>query len=93
MILLLSILLVVEFIISAFMIWNLLRKLDMASSDNESLYNTMVELYGDLHKTFSEMNRIDHKGGFEADDETGAIFKELKEVMDKLEGKYGTDKD
>jgi len=65
----------------------------MASSDNESLYNTMVELYGDLHKTFSEMNRIDHKGGFEADDETGAIFKELKEVMDKLEGKYGTDKD
>jgi len=93
MILLLSILLVVEFIISAFMIWNLLRKLDVANSDSESLYNTMVELYGDLHKTFTEMKHIDHKGGFEADDETGAIFKDLKKVMDKLEGKYGTDKD
>ena len=93
MILLLSILLVVEFIISAFMIWNLLRKLDVANSDSESLYNTMVELYDDIHKTFSEMKQIDYKGGFEADDEIGAIFKDLKEVMDKLEGKYGTDKD
>jgi hypothetical protein len=87
------ILLAAELIISAFIIWNLLRKLDVANSDSESLYNTMVELYGDLHKTFSEMKRIDHRGGFEADDETGAIFKELKEVMDKLEKKYGTDKD
>jgi len=93
MILLLSILLVVEFIISAFIIWNLLRKLDAANSESESLYDTMVEIYGDIQKTFSEMKRIDHRGGFEADDETGAIFKELKEVMNKLEGKYGTDKD
>jgi len=93
MILLLSILLVVELILSAFMIWNLLRKLDVANSDSESLYNTMMEIYGDLHKTFSEMQHIDHRGGFEADDETGAIFKELKDVMDKLEEKYGTDKD
>lgn len=93
MILLLSALLVVEFIISAFMIWNLLRKLDVANSDSESLYDTMVEIYGDIQKTFSEMKRIDQRGGFEADDETGAIFKELKEVMDKLEEKYGTDKD
>jgi hypothetical protein len=53
----------------------------------------MVELYGDLHKTFSEMKQIDYKGGFEADDEIGSIFKDLKEVMDKLENKYGTDKD
>jgi hypothetical protein len=37
------------------------------------------------------MKHIDHRGGFEADDETGAIFKELKDVMDKLEEKYGTD--
>ena len=93
MILLLSIFLIAETIISAFIIWNLLRKLDVAISDSESLYNTMVELYGDLHKTFSEMKRIDHKGGFEADDEIGSIFKDLKEVMDKLENKYDTDKD
>lgn len=93
MILLLSIFLIVEAIISAFIIWNLLRKLDTAISDSESLYNTMVELYGDLHKTFSEMKQIDHRGGFEADDETGFIFKQLKEVIDKLESKYGTDND
>ena len=93
MILLLSIFLIAETIISAFIIWNLLRKLDVAISDSESLYNTMVELYGDLHKTFSEMKQIDHKGGFEADDEIGSIFKALKGVMDRLEDKYGTDKD
>ena len=86
-------LLIAELVISAFIIWNLLRKLDVATSDSEALYNTMVELYDDLHKTFSEMKRIDHRGGFEADDETGAIFKELKNVMGKLEGKYGTDDD
>ncbi len=93
MILLLSIFILVEVIISAFIIWNLLRKLDVAISDSESLYNTMVELYDDLQKTFSEMKRIDHKGGFEADDEIGSIFKDLKEVVNKLEEKYGTDKD
>jgi len=93
MILLLSIFILVEAIISAFIIWNLLRKLDVAISDSESLYNTMVELYDDLQKTFSEMKRIDHKGGFEADDEIGSIFKDLKEVVNKLEEKYGTDKD
>lgn len=86
-------LLIAELVISAFIIWNLLRKLDVATSDSEALYNTMVELYDDLHKTFAEMKRIDHRGGFEADDETGAIFKELKNVMGKLEGKYGTDDD
>jgi|TARA_R110000822_G_scaffold63889_1_gene156943 hypothetical protein len=86
-------LLIAELVISAFIIWNLLRKLDVATSDSEALYNTMVELYGDLHKTFAEMKHIDHRGGFEADDETGAIFKELKNVMDKLEEKYGTDND
>jgi hypothetical protein len=86
-------LLIAELVISAFIIWNLLRKLDVATSDSEALYNTMVELYGDLHKTFSEMKHIDHRGGFEADDETGAIFKELKNVMNKLEEKYGTDND
>jgi|TARA_R110000765_G_scaffold96610_1_gene181944 hypothetical protein len=85
--------LIAELVISAFIIWNLLRKLDVATSDSEALYNTMMELYGDLHKTFSEMKHIDHRGGFEADDETGAIFKELKETMDKLEEKYGTDND
>ena len=84
-------LLIAELVISAFIIWNLLRKLDVATSDSEALYNTMVELYDDLHKTFAEMKHIDHRGGFEADDETGAIFKELKDVMDKLEEKYGTD--
>jgi methyl-accepting chemotaxis protein len=93
MILLLSIFLIVEAIISVFIIWNLLRKLDVATSENESLYNTMVELYGDLHKSFSEMKHIDHRGGFESDDETGSIFKQLKEVMDRLESKYGTDTD
>lgn len=93
MILLLSIFIILEAIVSAFIIWNLLRKLDVAISDSESLYNTMVELYDDLHKTFKEMRLIDSKGGFEAEDETGSIFKGLKNVMNKLEGKYGTDRD
>ncbi len=93
MILLLSIFLIVEAIISVFIIWNLLRKLDVANSENEALYNTIVELYSDLHKTFKEMRAIDHRGGFEAEDETGAIFKDLKSVIDRLEAKYGTDTD
>ena len=91
MIIFLYILLVVELAISIFVIWNILRKLDVATSENEALYNTMVELYDDLHRTFKEMKAIDHRGGFEAEDETGAIFKDLKSVIDKLEDKYGTD--
>lgn len=90
---LLYILLAIEFAISIFIVWNLLRKLDAMHSENEELYNTMVELYGDLHRTFKEMKAIDHRGGFEAEDETGAIFKDLKSVINKLEDKYGTDND
>ena len=91
MMIFLYILLVVELAVSIFVVWNLVRKLDTVSSDNEDLYNTMVEIYGDLHRTFKEMKAIDHRGGFEAEDETGAIFKDLKSVIDKLEDKYGTD--
>ena len=35
-----------------------------------------------------KMKDLDTKGAFESDDETGFVFKQLYEIIEKLEGYY-----
>ena len=48
------------------------------------------ELFGSLRSrlgdSYSRMKAIDRLGSFEADDETGYIFKELKDIIKQLHG-------
>ena len=41
-----------------------------------------------IEKAYTDMKIIDSKGSFESDDETGVIFKSLKQEVDILRDKY-----
>ena len=41
-----------------------------------------------LNNSASHMRQIDRLGSFESDDETGYVFKELKNMVDQLNERY-----
>ncbi len=51
----------------------------------ESIERKMVDNYSKITNALATMKTIDSKGGFESDDEVGAIFKELKKIINELE--------
>ena len=69
---------VVLFVISCYVIWNLNTKLESLESWIEDFINTIVKVQVDLEK-------IDYKGYFEADDEVGQIFNQIKTTVSQLD--------
>jgi len=67
---------------SCYVIWNLTKKTE--------LLETWVENFTQMIETIQrELNEIDAKGSFEADDETGTIFKAIKETVKQLDSYKG----
>ena len=83
---------VVEIILGLFVlaegyvIWNLTRKTEMLETWVEDFTQTIDTVQSDLKK-------IDYMGSFEADDETGTIFEQIKETVNQLESYRGEDVD
>ena len=83
---------VVEIILGLFVltegyiIWNLTRKTEMLETWVEDFTQTIDTVQSDLKK-------IDYKGSFESDDETGIIFEQIKETVHQLESYRGEDVD
>ena len=69
--------------------WNLLRKNEKLDDEVLEYIDFTAQMEVDLRKTFEEMKDIDSKGGFQAEDEVGQVFKALKGSIEKLENKYG----
>ena len=70
---------------------NQLRKQESQSEYIEDLENSNTEYYNFFQKlktqigqSNSKLKQIDRLGSFEADDETGFAFQELKEIYDDL---------
>ena len=83
----------VAFIISFLINLNQMRKQEQLEdyiSDLEESNLKYYELFGSLRSrlgdSYSRMKAIDRLGSFEADDETGYIFKELKDIIKQLHG-------
>lgn len=78
-----------------FVIYNLLRKvealeeyvseLEQSNLDYYTFYNN---LKSKTSEAYSRMKNIDRLGSFESDDETGYIFKELKDIVVQLNGDF-----
>ena len=74
------------FVTSCYIIWNLTRKTE--------LLETWVENFTQLIESVNnELKVIDARGSFESDDETGTIFKQIKETVNKLNTLRGEDVD
>ena len=69
-----------------YVIWNLMRKTEFLE--------TWVEDFTQMIQTVQqELSDIDSKGSFESDDETGTIFKQIQETVNKLTILRGEDVD
>ena len=68
---------VVLFVASCYVIWNLNKKL-------EALEDWIANFMNIIEKVQSELTLIDHRGSFESDDETGVIFEQIKTTVSQL---------
>ena len=66
------------FIASCYVIWNINTKL-------ESLEDWISDFINTIEKVQMEMTKIDYKGYFEADDEVGQIFEQIKTAINQLD--------
>ena len=72
----------VAFIVEGYVIWNLMKKTE--------LLETWVEDFTQRIETVqTDLKVIDEKGAFEADDEVGTIFEQIKETVNKLDNLIG----
>ncbi len=77
--------------IAIFVNINQLRKQEAAAEYIDELENSNTEYYQffttlktRLNESNSKLKQIDRLGSFEADDETGFIFTELRDIIDDL---------
>ena len=66
------------FLTSCYVIWNLNTKL-------ESLEDWVTDFINTIEKVQRDLKQIDYKGYFEADDEVGAIFEQIKTAINQLD--------
>ena len=83
----------IAFVISFLINLNQMRKQEQLEdyiNDLEESNLKYYELFGSLRSrlgdSYSRMKAIDRLGSFESDDETGYIFKELKDIIKQLHG-------
>lgn len=89
----LTIVISAAFVISFLINLNQMRKqeqledyIDDLEESNLKYYELFGSLRSRLGDSYSRMKAIDRLGSFEADDETGYIFKELKDIIKQLHG-------
>jgi len=66
------------FLASCYVIWNLNTKL-------ESLEDWVTDFINTIEKVQMDVKKIDYKGYFEADDEGGVIFEQIKTTINQLD--------
>ena len=71
-------------LMEGYVIWNLTRKTEMLETWVQSFSTKVVNVR-------NELTEIDASGHFEADDEIGAIFTGIKEIISDLEETLGED--
>jgi hypothetical protein len=82
-------------IVLGFICFNLLRKIEAfedviseLEKSNEEYELLFTDMKQTLNNSASHMRQIDRLGSFESDDETGYVFKELKNMVDQLNERY-----
>tara|TARA_R100000008_G_C3517823_1_gene132323 strand:- start:369 stop:629 length:261 start_codon:yes stop_codon:yes gene_type:complete len=76
------VLLLLLFVTSCYVIWNLTTKQEM-------LEDWITDFIVTIEKVDYDLKQIDYKGYFEADDEVGVIFKQIQntiKLLDKFKG-------
>ena len=73
-------------VVGCYVIWNLMKKTEML----ESWVETFTQR---IEKVQTDLKQIDYMGSFEADDEIGTIFGQIKDIISELDGLKGEEVD
>jgi len=83
-------------IVLGFFVWNLLRKLEAVEDSLDELEKEYTQadtildsMQERIQNAMDKMKSIDRIGSFEADDETGYVFREMYSIIEELDGYYG----
>ena len=76
------VLMVLLLVTSCYVIWNLTTKTEMLEDWISDFMTTVERIQFDL-------KQIDYRGSFEADDETGIIFDQIKQTIKQLDNFKG----
>ena len=77
-----EIILVILILTEGYVIWNLMTKQEM-------LEDWIEDFMQSVEKVDFDLKQIDYRGSFEADDETGIIFNEIKNIIKQLDNFKG----
>tara|TARA_R110001592_G_scaffold185535_3_gene429590 strand:- start:1297 stop:1557 length:261 start_codon:yes stop_codon:yes gene_type:complete len=72
-------------IILGYSTYNLMKKVEVLQDDLLNMDDVLQFERKNIKDAIESMREIDSKGGFESNDEVGAIFDSLKEVVYELE--------
>ncbi len=72
-------------IILSYTTWNILRKVEGAQDTILELEDEIGQLRISIRETYDGMKRVDSKKIFESDDEVGQTFKQLLDIIEKLD--------
>ena len=72
-------------------VWNIVRKYESLEDEMEFSEKYINLAYDSMKKAYDRMKKIDRLGSFEADDESGYIFNEIKTAMEELNEVYELD--
>jgi len=83
-------------VVLGFFVWNLLRKLEAVEDSLDELEKEYTQadtildsMQERIQNAMDKMKSIDRIGSFEADDETGYVFREMYSIIEELDGYYG----
>ena len=71
-------------VVELYIIWNLMRK-------TETLETWIVNIENEMTQIQIDMKKIDDKGYFESDDEVGAKFNQISQVINNIQTLRGED--
>tara|TARA_R100001126_G_scaffold83385_1_gene51724 strand:+ start:41 stop:343 length:303 start_codon:yes stop_codon:yes gene_type:complete len=73
-------------VLSTYINWNLLRKLERQQDFSEQLSKWVDGLNQIVTRIITEMDVIDEKGMFKTDDYVGSIYNQINQLVRELEG-------
>jgi hypothetical protein len=77
--------------ILGYVLWNSLQKYEALERELEYTDNIIEKVYTSMQNALLRMTSIDRLGSFQADDESGYIFEQIKEAIDQLNKEYNLD--
>ena len=67
-----------------YVVWNLLHKVEKLEDSIEEQDEVLDSVENSVRRALARMKEVDRIGSFEADDESGFVFKEIQTALDKL---------